>query len=352
MTEHQPTVGIRRKLTPFGGVASQAELPRLPSRDELRERAIRTMSRQYCFDHGYITVKDLDDEELVAGRCRNANGYIPKAKGKTELIPCEQYDLMVAEHELRYKQRLRQNLDSMLSIMVDIAEDDTVEPRDRFEAAKYIFERTAGKTPDTVNVTVKQAPWEELLSHVTGIAPMSREEHRQMGVGIVDAEIIDIDEDDNGQETEDQAQAGTYNQERGEGFNPYVQRPDWDAAAAPATMPTEPATGTADGGALRANGYVSEPAEHSEQTEPTEHSEPYQEEPNLNYGRRADEKRSYAQQAQDAQSLARRRKEAKAKIKNATKQRKIARAMGADAIKDEITGVALSDDGKLHFEQE
>ena len=84
----------------------------------------------------------------------------------------------------------------MLDIMVDIAQDDTVEPRDRFEAAKYLFERTAGKTPDTVNVTVKQAPWEELLSQVAGIAPMNRDEHRRLGVGIVDAEVVEDDEEE------------------------------------------------------------------------------------------------------------------------------------------------------------
>ena len=97
----------------------------------------------------------------------------------------------------------------------------------------------------------------------------------------------------------------------------------------PTTVPTERSTGAG--------------AEYVE--------EPYQDEPELNYGRRADEKRSYAQQAQDAQSLARRRKEAKQKIQNATKQRKIARAVGADAIKDEITGVDLGEDGKIRFEQ-
>jgi hypothetical protein len=290
--------GIPRELKPFGGLNGQEAWKKA------REQALRTRSRQYCFDHGFITAKDMDDEELVAGRCRDENGRIPRTAGKTELIPRELYDEMVAEHELRYKQKLRMNLDKMLDIMVDIADDDTVEPRDRFEAAKYIFERTAGRTPETVNVTVKQAPWEELLSQVAGIAPMSRDEHRQMGAGIVDAECVEVD--DEGHEVVVDTE--------GEEVAEYWTEGD---VPAPGDKPKEP----------------------------------YQDDPELNYGRRADEKRSYAQQAQDAQSLAKRRKEAKDKIRNATKQRKIARAVGADAIKDEITGINVEEDGKLRFEQ-
>jgi hypothetical protein len=307
--------GIPRQLKPFGGVYGQQAW------EQAKDKAIRTRSRQYCFDHGFITAKDLDDEELVAGRCRNENGVIPKKSGKTELIPRELYDEMVAEHELRYKQKLRQNLDRMLDVMVGIADDDTVEPRDRFEAAKYIFERTAGKTPDTVTVSIKRAPWEDLLSQVAGIAPMNRDDHRRLGVGIVDAEVVE-DGEEEAQEEE------AHGAQRREDFDPYVHRPTGATADPPTAMSTERTTG---------DGAVAE--------------EPYQDEPELNYGRRADEKRSYAQQAQDAQSLARRRKEAKQKIQNATKQRKIARAVGADAIKDEITGVDLGEDGKIRFEQ-
>lgn len=264
----------------------------------MKEEALRVLSRQECFDRGFLTVRDLDDEELVNGRCRDKTGKIPKVTGKTDLIPREQYDAMVAEHELRYKQRLRERLDSMITVMVDIAEDDTVEPRDRLEAAKYIFERTAGKTPETVTVNVKHAPWEDLLSQVAGIAPMSRAEHRELGVGIVDAEVVDEVDDEYWTEGDVLSRANLQQERDVDG-----QRSD---------VPVD--------------------AERS-------------------YGRRADEKRSYAEQAQDAQDLAKRRKEAKAKIQNAKKQRKIDRALGADAITDEITGAELGEDGKVTFEQ-
>src|SRR6516165_2377011 len=291
----EPIKTTRKALTPFGGIRGQAGF------QKLKEEAIRKLPRQECFDRGYITVKELDDEELVAGRCRDANGRIPKPKGKTEYIPRELYDEMVAEHELRYKQKLRENLDNMLDVMIEIAEDETVEPRDRLEAAKYLFERTAGKTPETVTVNVKHAPWEELLAQVSGIAPMTREEHRQLQVRIVDAELVEIEED----EVED---------------DEYM-------------------------------GYGDIPMRGDKQTDVTDSQseEPYQEEPERNYGRRADEKRSYKEQVHDAQDLQKRRKEARARIQNAKKQRKIDRALGADAIKSEITGITMDEDGKVKF---
>jgi hypothetical protein len=317
----------RKHLKPFGGIIGQKNY------EQIREEAIRTLPRQTCFERGYITVKDLDDEELVAGRCRNGNGAIPKAPGKTELIPRHLYDEMVAEHELRYKQKLRENLDRMLDVMVEIANDDTVEPRDRFEAAKYLFERTAGKTPENVTVNVKHAPWEDLLAQVSGIAPMTRDEHRRIQAGIVDAEVV---EEYDGQEEENQAEyQSSHPQDDREGYDDAVGADD-------ATMPT---VVTPDEPANVNDYWVEGDITHKPPPEPA------QEDPERNYGRRADEKRSYIEQMHDAQALAKRRKEAKAKIQNAKKQRKIDRAVGADAIKDEITGATLGDDGKLRFEQ-
>jgi hypothetical protein len=326
--------------TPFeGGQAVSTRLYARPfgmsGRNQMmKEEALRVLPRQECFDRGYITVQDLDDEELVHGRCRDRTGKIPKINGKTELIPREKYDAMVAEHELRYKQRLRTRLDSMIDVMVSIAEDDTVEPRDRLEAAKYIFERTAGKTPETVTVNVKHAPWEELLSHVAGIAPMSRAEHRELGVGIVDAEVVE-DGEAKGQE-EASSRGETHTTFSGASASTSIPNDD---AAVSAPVPTDAASRPAD----EPMSYWTEGDIHTHADSPPE--------PERNYGRRADEKRSYAQQAHDAQNLAKRRKEAKAKIQNAKKSRKIARALGADAIDDPITEATVSEDGSVTFEQ-
>lgn len=154
-------------------------------------RDIGNMTRQEAFNKGYLTVSDLDDEELRAGKCRDKSGKIPKTPNKTEPIPRDIYDELVVEHEARFNQRLREQLDDMINIMVDVAKDPTNEPRDRMEAAKYIFERVAGKTPERVAVTVQKAPWEEMLS---GIAKITREQSHQIREGVIDAEVVDVHE--------------------------------------------------------------------------------------------------------------------------------------------------------------
>lgn len=326
----------RQGLRPFYGLSAQAR--RLQERDE----ALQKYTRQEAFDRGYLTVKDLDDEELRHGRCRDQFGRIPKVDGKTELIPAEKFDEMVAEHELRFKQRLRERLDSMIDVMVGIAEDETVEPRDRLEAAKYIFERTAGKTPETVNVNVKAAPWEELFGSVAGIASMSREEHKQVQAGIIDVEF----EDEDLQDVDEDAGAD-------EGV------PVDGAQAAEADVEDLRQDRRDDYGQASADAAGAEPQDWYEDTSavvPTD-SESYRQtdlasthDNEMTYGRKPDEERSYAAQARAAADLARRRKEARDARNAAKKARKIARAMGSDAIKTEISGAEVDDDGTLRFE--
>lgn len=371
MTDTQDTPKVQRQiLKPFGHDVEQTRLT--------REKALATLSRQECFEKGFITIKDLDDEELRYGRCRDESGYIPKNGKKTELIPKDRYDEMVAEHELRFKQKLRQQLDDMLDIMVDIAKDDTVEPRDRFEASKYLFERVAGKTPEHISVTVRAAPWEELLGQVSGIAPMSRAEHRALnGAGIVDAEVVEDYEEQGSPPTDTSMRRDDGDQDQA---SDNVQSPDVQASgeaptelavvpvhqARPGEQHAETATPTFVGEVPTAGEAYYEHVDiqvgpdvrtrtdnNLERDRPAERVDtPDANNRHLNYGRRADEKRSYVDQARAAEDLAKRRKEAKAKIKDATKQRKIARAMGTDAIKDTITGIEVDDNGQLTFGEE
>jgi hypothetical protein len=348
----------RKQLQPFGGINGRAEYQRL------KEQALLTKPRQECFDMGFLTVKDLDDEELRYGRCRDDRGRIPRDSKKTELIPKEQYEAMVQEHELRYKQKLRQRLDDMIDIMTDIAKDETVEPRDRFEAARYLFERTAGKTPETVNINVKTAPWEDLLTEITGIASVTRAQHREVGAGIIDVEAEDITDEmgnheaqehyegqphETTQTTEHSGEADTSTGDFAQEYAPEVVEPPPERPEADALSDTEehrprqdmePAP-TDDVGGER---FEYKPMYYSEGDIATTHDNQH------TYGRRADENRSYAEQARAADHLAQQRRERRQKVQAAKKQRKIARAMGADAIKDEITGATLSDDGQVTFD--
>lgn len=353
----------RHQLQPFGGIRAAAALT------NLREEALRTLSRQECFDKGFLTVKDLDDEELRYGRCRDESGNIPKVNKKTETIPRHIYDAMVAEHELRYKQKLRQNLDAAIDTMVDIMNDDTAEPKDRFQAAQYIFERTAGKTPDNVNVNVKAAPWEDLLGQITGIAPLSRAEHRELQSGIVEAEWDEID--DQKGDRPDEADILDPNQAEPQGPIRQAQA-EQHADVEPAKVDDVGAHTTPTPERQADSTPTAESPEfHTQKDGPTaqavdrdiedvgpgpkwavDNEKPvYHNEGDIHtYGHRKAQAKSYAEQARDAAELAIRRKEAKTKRNDAKKNRKIARAMGADAIKDEITGVNVGDDGQVQFE--
>lgn len=343
----QPTKRVAAK--PFGH-DKQAALV-------MKAEALATMSRQEAFDKGFLTVKDLDDEELVHGRCRDENGYIPKRGKKTHLIPDHLYDAMVAEHELRFRQKLRQNLDKALDYITDLIDDDTAEPKERFEAAKYVFERTAGKTPDQVSVTVKQAPWEGVLTDITGIGAISRAEHRKLhGAGVIDVEVVD--DDDIQPESIQVTSEGVTKQGLVSVHNP---RPD-DRGAEPQQaeamgqdtdddqeQPVEvpPAYQKHVDGEPTFERDPAQPRPGAELPAPVPVDPP---DPTLAYGSRRTEAKTYADQVRAAEDLAARRKATRERIQGAKKARKIARATGADAIETDITGASLSEDGRLTFE--
>lgn len=147
----------------------------------------RNMTRQQLFDNGFLTAEDLDDEELRAGRCRDAHGRIPKVTKTMEMVPRDLYDEMVAEHAKRFDERLRQQLDTALDTMAEVMADDTQEAKDRMDAAKWFVERVRGKSVDRVAVTVSKAPWEELLGDV---AHITKAQHMALKEGAIDAEVV------------------------------------------------------------------------------------------------------------------------------------------------------------------
>jgi hypothetical protein len=176
----QSQVGSAVTLKPFFQQAQQ---------EYERKQELAKLTRQQAFDRGLITVQDLDDEELRAGRCRDELGRIPRNKNKTEPVPRDIHDEIIAEHEARWNQNLREKLDTMTEVIAGVALDDTAEPRDRMEAAKWIIERVAGKAPERVNVTVNKLPWEEMIH---GIAKRTKAEHDALKAGTIDAEVVDV----------------------------------------------------------------------------------------------------------------------------------------------------------------
>lgn len=165
--------------------------------DERRAReAARNMTRQEMFNRGLIQVSELDDDELVAGRCRGPDGKIPKVTRTLGDIPRDLYEEMIAEHHRRTHELYRQQLNNALNTMVECMTDPAAEWRDRNDAAKYITERVMGKPQERVNVTVTKAPWEELMGDV---AHITREQHQALKAGTIDAEVVELPEESNAQ---------------------------------------------------------------------------------------------------------------------------------------------------------
>lgn len=295
----------------------------------------KNMTRQQAFNAGYIPVTDLDDEELRVGRCRAANGKIPRVGSRTEVLSKQLYDNMIQEHFKRSNEKLRSQLDVALATMVDIMQDDTCEPKDRMEAAKYLYERVAGKTPERVQVAVTRQPWEEVLG---GIAQISRAESHAMrsGQSIVDAEIVDTEPD-----SESYAHPPSENAEEAES----------DERAEPSESDSSPSKGDSDRHYYDLNGEplvgdyrISRPTYMPGHEQPQNNSATAPLVTNTGHAN----SEVLRDEVEAAKELAARRKAARKRIQDAKKRRAIARATGQDA-KGHTTIEMTESDGKIQF---
>lgn len=283
-----------------------------------RKSIAANMTRQDMFDNGFITVADLDDEELRLGKCRNTDGRIPRTTNKTSMVRRDLYDEMIAEHEKRTDEKLRQQLDIAIDTMVDIMTDDTAEPRDRFEASKYLFERVKGKTPEKVSVTVKQEPWQELLG---GVAKITRQQSLAQREAI-DAEVVATPSDSTGDE------------ERAEGVPGEPEDGDGLRARAADIDPTQ--TPLAD------MGYASQGDIADIRIKPPGIAPTWENpvNPSATMGIRETKSEEIRRTAEEALALAERRKEARDRIQRAKKTRIIKRTLGVmGTTKVDLTGV-------------
>jgi hypothetical protein len=100
---------------------------------------------------GKITVKDLDDEELVRLRFRDRHGGF--SGRPPALIPTAVAEAMRKELLKRGQHRLEGSLIAALDRMHSILDDEDAEPRDKIAAAKFIIERVLGKAPEKIEVS-------------------------------------------------------------------------------------------------------------------------------------------------------------------------------------------------------
>lgn len=183
-----------------GGKLHPLDMPAPVTRDP------STMNRRELLKFGYITVDDLDDEELIHGMARDKRGKFPgKNASDKATIPKPIYDKMVQRLFDRAQEKLRENVLAAIDTLAEISQGDAFEASDRANASKFIVERVLGKTTEKVDLTVTAKPFEQILS---GIAPMTREESRAQRAletaarqEIIEGEVVEWEADSSEQST-------------------------------------------------------------------------------------------------------------------------------------------------------
>ena len=178
---------LDKKMTPQTYSVSQ--------NDSIQDR-IEKLDRVQRFMQGFLTVEELDDDEIVGGYVRDSNGN-PIANQR---IGVRFQQDMVKELARRMNKFLQMKLPNMLKVVTDIAESDIVEPQDRLKAAVWAAERVIGKTPEVIVHGRTDKPYESIFENIES---GSREAYRvnsqrAIEVGedetILDAEIESEDE--------------------------------------------------------------------------------------------------------------------------------------------------------------
>lgn len=161
---------------------------------------VQNMTRHEMFIKGFITVEDLDDQEIQAGKCKDRKGQLPPSRDKIDMLPRDLFTALVQEHQKRMNEKLRSVADRAIDTMVEVMDDKTAEPADRFKASQYLFERVAGKNPEKIITATAKEPWEEVFA---GIGTSSREDSRnrreasrRRSIDPNDPNIIDVPAND------------------------------------------------------------------------------------------------------------------------------------------------------------
>lgn len=156
---------------------------------------IDKLNRIQKFMQGLLLPEELEDDEVQGGFVRNEDGQPIKSR----LLGVKFEQQIAKELHNRLNRFLQSKASSMLSVMVDVAENDLYEAADRIKAAIWVSERVMGKTPEVIVHGTTQAPYASILE---SIESGSREDYRKHvasergQVNIVDelSEALDVDE--------------------------------------------------------------------------------------------------------------------------------------------------------------
>jgi hypothetical protein len=196
-----PAVNRSPRCRSHGGALHPCDKKLSPASNQLAmmasqegAEAIAKLDRVQRFMQGFLTVEELDDDEIVGGYVRDSNGQ----PISNQRIGVRFQTDMVKELARRMNKFMQMKLPNMLKVVTDIAESDIVEPQDRLKAAFWAAERVLGKTPDVVIHGQTGKPYESVFENLES---GSRESYRvssqraiESDESILDAEEVEYDE--------------------------------------------------------------------------------------------------------------------------------------------------------------
>lgn len=130
---------------------------------------------------GRNDVSEWTEEELAAGRRMDkAGGWSGRPPA---VVPKRVHDELVKRTLQSAQDHLRNNLEGVVEVLVDLALNENVEPKDRIRAINMVMDRVMGKVPDTVNLR-PDMPWVNAITD--GIVPTAN--------GSIDTTLDDDDD--------------------------------------------------------------------------------------------------------------------------------------------------------------
>lgn len=124
-----------------------------------KRKSVYVSERMQMILDGTLKIEELDDEEIFKGKIRSADGSF-KGRG-AEMIPRKFYDAATQELMKRWQQKVNTNLEPMMKVLQELANNPRVAADARYKSAVYLIERAAGKVPEKTEMKLEVAAWEE-----------------------------------------------------------------------------------------------------------------------------------------------------------------------------------------------
>mgnify|MGYP001618351915 CR=1 FL=1 len=139
----------------------------------LPQDRIEAMDRPQQFMQGFLSVEDLEDDEIKGRFIRNKAGKEVKARALGVKFEQE----ITREFHRRINEYLISKTPKALEVLTEIIESDMVEPADRLKAIGMLTDRTMGKPADVIIHGTTSKPYETILDSIENGG--TREDYRK-----------------------------------------------------------------------------------------------------------------------------------------------------------------------------